>query len=89
MEREILPLAQRQQAGGLVDLGAGQKHRADRRVAQALLGMQRGVARICARRSGDALQSSQFSPSADTAIPAWLRGSTRGSPAHAKAQTGQ
>ena len=35
----------------------------------------RAIARICAGRSGDALSRTQFSPSADTARLAWVRGS--------------
>lgn len=45
--------------------------------------------RICWGRSGEALIKTQFSPSAVTARLACVRGRTRGSPVHAKRQTGQ
>src|SRR6201996_2008520 len=54
-----------------------------------LRGWSARVAAIWARRSGDALMSTHCSPFADTAMLAWLRGLTRGSPAQAKLQTGQ
>ena len=48
-----------------------------------------GVAAIWARRSGEALSSTQFSPSFDTARLACVRARTRLSPCQASRQTGQ
>ena len=73
-ERERLALAQAQQAGHLIDLGAGQHHRLDRAAARCRARMQRGRSPNCWRRSGEALTSTQFSPSADTARLACVRG---------------
>src|SRR6185295_3197471 len=53
------------------------------------VGCKAGVARIWAARSGDALIRVQRPSPAETAMPAWVRGRTRLSPAHASAQTGQ
>jgi hypothetical protein len=51
-------------------------------------GCSRGEAMICWRKSGDALRSSQDSPSAPTATLDWVRAATRGSPAQASRHTG-
>src|SRR4030095_7040833 len=52
-------------------------------------GCNSGVARICARMSGEALKSTQYSPSLLTAIEDWLRGRARTVPARTPAQLRQ
>src|SRR5579872_1008605 len=52
-------------------------------------GCSAGVARICWRRSIEALSRTQFAPSMVIARPAWVRGLTRLSPLQARRQTRQ
>ena len=83
VESERPALAQRQQARGLVDLGAGEHDRRDRAVAQARAAAARAWLNICWRRSGEALTSTNAASgasgsSAVTARLACVRGFTRG-----------
>ena len=69
---EPLLLAQRQQAGDVVDVAVGQQHRAERHGARAG-GVQRaGRRRAGARMSGEALISAQSRPLPLTAIEDWV-----------------
>ena len=92
VEREGVTFPQGQQPGDGIDLGAGQHHGGDRRMADSPGAgprmQRRGGARSAARRSGEAFSSTQRSPSAETASEAWVRAGAAGSPARARRQPG-